>query len=77
MFDHYKGGLGIPEEGHGGDEEELWARWRRFCEAAENRRSVKATTSERQYFLPIYQRYADDVAKSEMAKASRSGRGVP
>lgn len=27
VFDHFKGGLGIPEEGKGGEDEEVWARW--------------------------------------------------
>jgi len=43
----------------------------------EERPSVRDTTSEREKYLPIYQRYADDTAQSEMAKASRAGRGVP
>lgn len=35
------------------------------------------TTSEKEYYLPIYQRYADNTAQSELAKATRKGRGVP
>jgi len=33
--------------------------------------------SEREHYLPIYQRYADDKAQSELAKATRKGKGVP
>jgi glutathione S-transferase len=33
--------------------------------------------SEQQYYLSIYQKYAEDRAQSEMAKAIRGGRGVP
>ena len=29
------------------------------------------------HFLPIYQKYAEDRAQSELAKATRAGRGVP
>ncbi|TKA80359.1 hypothetical protein B0A49_01488 [Cryomyces minteri] len=77
VFDYFKSGLGIPEEGQGGDDEGAWARWRKWLNAMEERDSVKATTSEKQYFVPIYQRYADNTAQSELAKAKRSGRGVP
>ncbi|KAK4930141.1 hypothetical protein LTR28_011675, partial [Elasticomyces elasticus] len=77
VFDHYKEGLGVPGEGQGGDDEAVWARWRRWLKAIEERPSVRATTSDREHFLPIYQRYADDKAQSELAKAIRKGRGVP
>ncbi|TKA80364.1 hypothetical protein B0A49_01493 [Cryomyces minteri] len=77
VFDYFKSGLGIPEEGQGGDDEGAWARWRKWLNAMEERDSVKATTSEKQYFVPIYQRYADNTAQSKLAKATRSGRGVP
>jgi glutathione S-transferase len=78
VFDHFKtGGLGLPEEGKGGQDEEVWQRWRKWLKAIESRRSIQETTSEKEYYLPIYQRYADNVAQSELAKATRSGRGVP
>ena len=77
VFDHYKGGLGIPEHGKGGADEATWARWRTWIEAMESRPSIKATMSDRERYLPIYQRYADDNAQSELAKATRKGRGVP
>ncbi|GAB7353884.1 hypothetical protein MBLNU459_g4239t1 [Dothideomycetes sp. NU459] len=77
VFDHYKNGLGIPEEGKGGDDEATWARFQKWRKAVESRPSVRETTSEKEYYLPIYQRYADDKAQSELAKATRKGRGVP
>ncbi len=77
VFDHYKGGLGIPDDGEGGEDEEVWSRWKKWLSAIQNRESVKATTSDTEHYLPIYQRYADNVAQSELAKATRSGRGVP
>ena len=77
VFDHFKGGVGIPEEGQGGEDEGVWARLRVWKKAVEERPSIRDTTSERERYLPIYQRYADDTAQSEMAKASRAGRGVP
>jgi len=43
----------------------------------EGRESVKETMSEKEYYLPIYTRYAEDRAQSELAKATREGRGVP
>jgi glutathione S-transferase len=77
VFDHFKGGIGIPDEGKAGDDEEVWNRWRKWLAAIEERDSVKKTTSEKEYYLPIYQRYADNTAQSELAKATRQGRGVP
>ena len=101
VFDHFKeGGLGLPEKGKGGKDEEAWERWRVWAEAVAERESVKGTLSEREHYLPLvscdfpadpinnllagdvltfsqYQRYADDTAQSEMAKASRLGRSVP
>lgn len=76
VFDHFKGGAGVPGEGEG-EGEGVWARLRKWKAAVEERPSVRDTTSERERYLPIYQRYADDTAQSEMAKASRAGRGVP
>lgn len=56
VFDHYKGGLKLPKEGEGGADEKSWNRWRQWLAAIEERRSVKDTTSEYEYYLPIYQR---------------------
>lgn len=78
IFDVFKeGGLGIPAEGQGGEDGGIWNRWRKWLAAIEKRDSIKQTTSERQYYLPIYKRYADNTAQSELAKATRAGRGVP
>ncbi|KAI1880146.1 hypothetical protein JX265_001767 [Neoarthrinium moseri] len=77
VFDRFKGGLRIPEPGAGGRDEEAWARWRTWLDAMQRKDSVRNTTSEEQYYLPIYKRYADDEAQSELAKATREGRGVP
>ncbi|KAF2675093.1 glutathione S-transferase [Microthyrium microscopicum] len=77
VFDHFKGGLGFPEEGQGGTFENVWPRWRKWLNAIEQRETVKATTSDKEHYLPIYQRYADDKAQSELAKATRAGKGVP
>jgi glutathione S-transferase len=71
VFDHFKGGLGMPEG-------EQWvARWEKWLGAIKDRESVVNTTSEKEHYLPIYQRYADDTAQSELAKATREGKGVP
>lgn len=77
-FDEFKsGGLGIPTDGRGGLDEAVWSRWRRWLSAIEKRKSIQETTSEKEYYLPIYKRYADNTAQSELAKATRAGRGVP
>ncbi|KAJ6032559.1 hypothetical protein N7540_003291 [Penicillium herquei] len=77
VFDEFKGGLRIPAEGNGGPDEEVWNRWRKWMAAVEARKSVEHTTSEREHYIPIYKRYADNTAQSELAKATRSGRGLP
>ncbi|CAK4023125.1 glutathione transferase omega-1 [Lecanosticta acicola] len=77
VFDHYKQGLDMPAPGQGGEDENTWARLRTWMKALEQRPSIRDTTSEKENYLPIYQRYADDRAQSELAKATRTGRGVP
>ncbi len=78
VFDRFKGGVGIPDVGQGSAEEaEAWARWREWSRAVLGLDSVKRTTSDREHYVPIYKRYADDQAQSELAKATREGRGVP
>ena len=57
VLDHFKqAGLGIPQEGKAGKEEHIWARWRTWLRAIEDRKSIIQTTSEREHYLPIYQR---------------------
>lgn len=78
IFDHFKeGGFGAPKPGEGGEEEKLWERWRAWSKAVEERESIQATLSDREHYIPIYERYASDKAMSELAKATRAGRGVP
>lgn len=57
VFDHYKeGGLGLPAEGEARDNDGSWARWRTWLSAIEGRKSIAQTTSEKEHYLPIYQR---------------------
>lgn len=56
VFDHFKGGLGIPAEGQGGEDEKSWARWRKWTTAIEKRNSMRETMSELEYQIPIYKR---------------------
>lgn len=57
IFDHFKGVKDlIPAEGQGGADEKTWARWRKWVKAIEQRKSVSNTLSEREHYLPIYQR---------------------
>ncbi|KAG9963952.1 glutathione transferase omega-1, partial [Aureobasidium melanogenum] len=74
VFDHYKNGLNIPREG---EDSAIWSRFDKWLKAIEERPSVRETTSEKEKYLSIYQKYADDKAQSELAKATRKGRGVP
>ena len=57
VLDHYKqGGLGIPEEGKAEEKEKSWSRWRTWLKAIEGRKSIVQTTSDKEPYLPIYQR---------------------
>ena len=67
----------MPDEGKGGNDEAVWSRLRQWMQALRERPSIKNTTSDAEHYLPIYQRYADNTAQSELAKATRKGRGVP
>ena len=70
VFNRYKGGLKAPDG-------QVWERWDEWLSAVQKRDSVVSTTSLTEHYLPIYQRYADDTAQSELAKATREGKGVP
>jgi len=74
VLDHFKGGLRLPE---GGPDAVVWKRFRLWLDAIESRPSVKNTTSELEHYIPLYARYANNTAQSELAKATRAGTGVP
>lgn len=52
-------------------------RWEKWVEAIEGRKSIQMSLSETEYYLPIYERYADDVTQSELGRAMREGSEVP
>ena len=57
VFDHFKnGGLALPAPGKGGEDEQTWARWRKWLSAIESRKSIKETTSDTEHYLPLYKR---------------------
>lgn len=55
-LDEFKGGVGIPEPGEGGEDEAIWKRWRVWVRAMEERRSMRETMSDREHFRPLYKR---------------------
>lgn len=77
VFAHFGKDPQIPEPGQGGEDEQIWNRWRTWVKAVEGRESVTKVLSDQEHYLPIYQRYAEDKAQSEMAKATREGRPPP
>lgn len=77
LFDVYKGGLGIPEEGKGGEDEAVWQRWTKWAQAVGNRESVLDTLSDRHQYVDAYKRYAEDKTQSQVGQATRAGRGLP
>ena len=75
LIDHYKpGGLGIPS---GGEDKQIWERWRKWEKAVEGKKSVQETMSDRQQYIDVYKRYAEDQTQSGVGKATRGGRELP
>lgn len=66
IFEHFKHIPAIPPKNEQGGDEAVWTRWQKFADAIEQRPSIKGTTSEREHYLPIYQRYADDKVRSKL-----------
>jgi glutathione S-transferase len=62
-------GLKLPKERGGAKVEQMARRYR-------EEGSVVRTISKREHHLPMYQRYADDTAESDLAKAISEGNGV-
>ena len=78
LIEHYKqGGVGIPDVGKGGEDEEVWGRWRSWFEAVRGRDSVTNTMSEKGKYIEVYERYAEDQTGSQVGQATRGGRGLP
>jgi glutathione S-transferase len=77
LFDVYKGGVGIPEPGQGGEDEAVWNRWRKWARAVGERESVLDTLSDREQYIDAYKRYAEDQTQSQVGQATRAGRGLP
>ncbi|KAF3941022.1 hypothetical protein ABW19_dt0201574 [Dactylella cylindrospora] len=74
VFDQFKDNNGDWPSAKDG---EIWARWDKYVKAIEELDAVKDTTSDKEHYLPLYQRYADNTAQSEAAKAIRSGKPIP
>lgn len=79
LIDHYKkpDGVGIPEKGKGGEDEEAWERWRAWESAMKQHDSVTRTLSDKEKYIDVYKRYAEDETGSQVGHATRSGRGLP
>ncbi|GAA5892604.1 hypothetical protein JCM6882_005657 [Rhodosporidiobolus microsporus] len=69
--------LPLVEERRGFKRAEVGERFVRWAEAVEGRKSVRKTSSPPQSYAKIYQRYLDDTAESEVAKATRAGGKLP
>ncbi|KAJ5015291.1 Glutathione S-transferase omega-1 [Colletotrichum sp. SAR 10_99] len=78
LFDHYKpGGLGLPQEGKGGEDDVVWKRWRQWYDAVEGKQTIKDTLSDRDAYIDVYKRYAEDKTNSEVGQATRGGKRMP
>jgi glutathione S-transferase len=70
ILEHYKG-LTLPSTTK--DEIEMKTKILDWCKRMEERPSVKQTLADREKLIPIYARYADGTAKSQVADAVRQG----
>lgn len=81
LIDHYKEGRsGVPEKGAKGlsaEDQAMWERWWAWMDAVLNRDSIKKTWSDDSRYIDVYKRYAENTTQSEVAKATREGRGLP
>jgi glutathione S-transferase len=78
LLDYYKpGGLAMPGEGKGGEDEALWARWRQWFHIILQRKSVNDTWSDNDRYIIAYKRYAEDTTNSLVAQATRLGERLP
>ncbi|TFY61711.1 hypothetical protein EVJ58_g4340 [Rhodofomes roseus] len=67
----------ILAEHRGYSREAVGGGWKEYAEKLITRESVLKTQSDLQHYEPIYARYLRDEAQSEVAKATRAGRGLP
>jgi glutathione S-transferase len=75
LIDHYKpGGLCMPSSG---EDKHVWDRWRKWEKAVEGKRSVQETMSDREQYIDVYKRYAEDQTQSKVGQATRGGRELP
>jgi len=65
------------EEYRGLTDELVGGRWPEYKRLIKERASVLKTTSDRQYYEEISQRYLRNEAQSEVAKATRAGKALP
>lgn len=61
--------LSIPKDS------EVWQKWHRWVEAVLAQESVQNTMSDPEHYAPILERYLNNTAESDMAKATRQGQG--
>jgi glutathione S-transferase len=73
ILEHYKG-LTLPSTTN--NEIEMKKKIFDWCKKMEERPSVKQTLADREKLIPIYARYADGTAKSQVADAVRQGIGA-
>lgn len=66
-----------PGERRAEAEHEAWRRYHAWLAAVKAHPAVAATLSDAGPMLAVYQRYADNTASSEVAKATRTGSGLP
>lgn len=78
LIDHYKnGGVGIPPPGSGGEDEAVWTRFRQWDQAVRSHKGIMDTMSDRDRYIEVYQRYAEDKTGSQVGQATRGGSGLP
>jgi len=57
--------------------EDVSSGWKEWAELLEKRETVRKTSSDKEHYTQIYQRYLNDTAQSQGAKAIRAGKPIP
>jgi len=78
LIEHYKpGGLALPKPGSAEDAEGVWTRWQQWMDAISDRKSVRETLSDKEQYIGVYKRYAEDTTNSMVGQATRRGQKLP
>lgn len=75
VLEKYKG-FNLPS-GSSSEEGKIWERIHQWIKSTISHPSVVATTSDKEQYYKVYERYARNTANSGVARATRAGESLP